>query len=356
MKNYAAMIAAALIVIYAAGCTAVNRFEVDDADQAYTRVLYPDGEYPEESEEELEEDFEYEYEDGEEEEAEEEIPSEQSKPESKKEVGSETKSEKKESAASSKKQAQSSVKSSLSNTSSKKKSASHTTYRLSDLKKNSSNSSNTSSGSALSSDTDSEKPEKEETPKPGSFREIDLSYNAKKDYLDFDDSEEFVLETMGEPSGEFYGEDEKEKEIVYKDCIITLRQRGEDGFRLVRILVPSDSFYRTMKGIETETRAESVIEAYGDPTNIQKFYPDGIVPEDEPFQPEESEPQQTDTQASDVSDEEISGTDQADSGETDTDPVVLYELYEYSIDDRALIFRIEEGRVAEIEYRWSVDF
>ena len=71
MKNYAAMIAAALIVIYAAGCTAVNRFEVDDADQAYTRVLYPDGEYPEESEEELEEDFEYEYEDGEEEEAEE---------------------------------------------------------------------------------------------------------------------------------------------------------------------------------------------------------------------------------------------------------------------------------------------
>ena len=155
-----------------------------------------------------EEDFEYEYEDGEEEEAEEEIPSEQSKPESKKEVGSETKSEKKESAASSKKQAQSSVKSSLSNTSSKKKSASHTTYRLSDLKKNSSNSSNTSSGSTLSSDTDSEKPGKEETPKPGSFREIDLSYNAKKDYLDFDDSEEFVLETMGEPSGEFYGEDE----------------------------------------------------------------------------------------------------------------------------------------------------
>lgn len=371
MKKYAAIGAAFLMLLSSAGCTAVSRYDVAQEDQAYSRNLYPEGDVP--VEEDDYDEFEYEYD---EEFAEE-------KPEQPKEKTEEKKTESKEvkrnAVSKSNSSAASSSSASSSNTSSKK--SKRTTYRQSDLKKNTSSKTSskttssarvsTSDSDKTSTDTDTEKPQIKESPK-GTFRESDLSYNARWDYLDFDDSEYFVRKIMGEPRSIEIGTDAAETKLVYKDCTVTMRMRPNGEFRLVDILIPRDSLYRTFKGLETEAKAERVIELYGEPTEIIAVYPDGYVPP-EPSEDtdggsgleneENSDPDIADSDTEEISDTETDISEQpseeppAESSEPETPQVKpLYELYIYTIDDRSFILKIENGEVAEMEYRWDADF
>lgn len=411
MKRYVALCVAAAIILSSAGCTAVKKYEVDEEDLAYSRTLYPDGEYPEDyyeeedlfDEEEIREDYEQ---------------TEHRSEEDKKEDKKDNKPEKKESAQESSKQsaAGSSSKPSSSNSSKSSSSSKTRTKWIKSLGAGS------SSKAAKSSDTDSSKnkkttdtdtsekstdsdggttsrysPKKREPIYMGEFRLIDLSYNAEKDYLDFNDNEDFVRDIMGEPLEESMSEDAELKYLTYTDCVITLKrdetagaqetEEGEeenadeeqeekkDRFFLVNILVPYESYYETFKFISTSFHASKVIEAYGEPTEIvadDKWYDDeeDITPriDDMPIpdpMPGEEE-QQTDSDI--ASDEEQAESEEAsaDPGEDSSEPSSVAESepepepqkpftgdYLYKKGSKALIFHIENDEIMQIEYRWD---
>ncbi len=360
MKKTIACCLAALIAVSFAGCTAVSRFEAPEDELAYSRVLYSDSSFvSEDDEDELFEDEVSEDEKSKESKPEEKTSHEEKKPESKQEKKTASAASNKASSKASSVSSKASEKKRVTSSAASSKSSKHTIIRQSDLKKN-----NSSKSTDTDSDTDTaQKKKNEQTASVGSFTVLDLSYNADKDYLDFGDDEPFIRKTMGEPLE--VSEDGDLRCLTYEDCVITLKKLSEDTEPvLVRIFVPQESYYTTIKRIETESRRYRVIDAYGEPADITAVYPEAEEPsEQDPNSSigndtdigQENDPSQ-DTETpidTDTSDEDIIPQSDTDTAEELPEP--LYEILTYSIGDKSFVLRIEGGRVVTMEYVWAVD-
>lgn len=394
MKRYVALCVAAAMVLSLSGCTAVKKYEVDEDDLAYSRTLYPDGEYPDDyyededlfEEDEIGKDYE-----------ETEHGVEDNKKDEKKEDKDkkESKSEKNESSKQNSNVSSSSSSSSASSKPSSSKSSSSSKTRTKWIKSLGAGSSKPTGGSDTDSDkkgTDSDggvssyfTPKKREPIYMGEFRLIDLSYNAEKDYLDFNDKEDFVRDVMGEPLEESVSEDAEFKYLTYEDCIITLKhaqeteaeeentdEEKEEEYFLINILVPYESYYETFKFISTSFYASNVLDAYGEPTEIVAAADDesdqDMTPriDDMPvplFFPDEDE--QTDSEndtETDTNSDESTEVETEQPSDSELESTIESEPeskkpftgdYLYKRGSKALIFHIENDEIMQIEYRWD---
>ncbi len=364
MKKYITLIAAAAIVVSAAGCTSLDTVDIDSEKQAYSRVLYDGSDFytDEDDEEWLDEYF-----------NEEEPVEHQAENDEKKDEESSKKESKK--TASSKSDKKSSSKSS----STASKAASSKSTSRSYL----SNSSTSSSASSTASEmtVSSKKPVRIDRYVPnGQFEEIDLSYKVGKERLDFYDSERYVRDLLGQPINVFLSEDDSYEILDFGECTITFSVRESDGiYNLTNIVVPYESLYYTFKGVETQSFTAQVINAYGEPDEIIYAEPAEEPQEDTQPQPEEEQPPeetestQPETDAAegkqsaendtdeDVSlppdDTDITDTTDADSDSGDIEtpaPGQSYSMiYRYSIGDKALLLYFDNDEVVKMEYRWD---
>ena len=378
MNKLFAVAAAAALLLCTVGCNSLETVDIDSETQAYSRVLYDDDTLvPEENEGE---DYYYEYEeDGA---PREEAPGDETEKKSEEKPG-ENKGGEKPAANSSK----------VSSAASSKKSVKISTYGISGRRSTSSGSRTASSASSktasapgktsseqsgIHSDTDTSSSSGSESSRPvkkstkGSFTVDDLSYTVGREYLDLGDSEERVRKLLGKPNNEQDedqtdsddtdteqlsdvtdtdaqpqdkpGEPEPEQQellpikgLIYDDVIVTLRLDEEtSSYSVSNILIPTDSYYETRKGVFTDSAVGRVIEAYGEPSLIT--LPDGTI-----FSPE------NETESSE------SAADTESAEDTDTEKTNEHPdgTYSYIIGNRSFSLVIENSIVSQMIFQYE---
>ncbi len=197
----------------------------------------------------------------------------------------------------------------------------------------------------------------------GTFSDKDLTYNAKRDYIDFGDSESSVVSVLGDPQIIEYNEEEMTKTLSYHDCIIIFKlDEYMERFVLTNITVPYQSYYVTERGIETESPSEDVISTYGQPDEILTIYAENIPKED--HQPDvgeeenQNEPQTESDTENDITNEseteseltEDTDTDDTSSENTEPERTISHYIYIYKGSTGILSFTIKDNLVYEIHY------